>query len=80
MKNLDILISEHFFIGLSSLGKTRQGISYNISFFLPINDLKVVLREFLNPADLTKTSTFCIHKLMEIIMVNKDEDLIYVIL
>ncbi len=40
-------------------------------------DLKVVLRELLGPVDLTKAQTFCIHKLTEVIMVNKDEDLIF---
>ena len=50
MKNLEILISESFFLGLASLEETRQGISRSISLFLTIIDLKVVSRELLSLA------------------------------
>ncbi len=77
MKNLSILISKCFFLGLASLGETRQSISRSISFSLTIIDSKLVLRELLSPADPTRAQAFCIHKLMEVIMVNKDEDLVF---
>ncbi len=77
MKNLGILISESLFFGLASLKEVRQGISRSISFSLTIIDLKVVSREFLDLTDLTRAQTLCIHKLAEVIMVNKDEDLVF---
>ena len=77
MKNLGILISESFFLGLASLGEMRQGISRSISFFLTIIDSEVVSRELLGPADLTRAQAFCIHESTEVIMVSKDEDLVF---
>ncbi len=77
MENLSILISERFFFGLASLEEARQSISRSISFSLTIIDLEVVSREFLGPANLTRAQAFCIHKSTEVIMVSKDEDLIF---
>lgn len=78
IKNLDILFSKRFFLDLVSLGKVRQGVSSSISLLLTIIDFKVVLQEFLTLMDLTRTQTFCIYKSSEVIMVNKDEDLIFI--
>lgn len=78
MKNLRILIFKSFFLNLAFPGKGRQHISSSISFSLMIIYLEVVLREFLYPVDLTKTETFCIHKLVEVIIVSKDKDLVFV--
>ncbi len=39
--------------------------------------LKVVLREFLGSIDLTRAQTFYIHESTEVIMVNKDKNLIF---
>ena len=76
MKNLGILISESFFLGLAFLRKARQNISRSISFSLIIIDLEVVLRELLDLADLTRAQTLCIYELTEVIMVSKDENFI----
>ncbi len=78
MKNLSILISEHFFLGLASLGEAKQSISRSISFSLTIIDSKVVSRELLGPANLTRAQAFRIHELTEVIMVSRDEDLVFV--
>ncbi len=78
MKNLGILISESFFLGLALLKGARQGISRSISFSLTVIDSKVLSREFLCPADLARAQTLCIHKSMEIVMVIKDEYLVFV--
>ncbi len=80
MKNLSFLISERFLLGLASLGEARQSISRSISFSLTIIDSKVVSRELLGPANLTRAQAFCIHESTEVIMVSKDEDLIFVAL
>ncbi len=77
MKNLEVLISESFFLGLAPLGEAWQGISRRISFFLMLINLEVVSRELLGSADLTRAQAFRIHKLTEVIMVSKDEDLIF---
>ena len=76
MKNLSILISEHFFLDLASLGEARPSISSNISFFLTIIDLEVVLKEFLALTDLMKAWVFCIYKAMKVIIVNKNKDFV----
>ncbi len=78
MKILSILISEHFFLDLVFLREVRQNISRSISFSLIIIDSEVVSREFLGPIDLTRTQVFHIHESIEGIMVNKDEDLVFV--
>ncbi len=78
MENLGILISESLFLGLAFLEEAKQGINRSISLFLTIIDSKVVSRELLGPADLTRAQTFCIHKLTEVIMVSKDEDLVFI--
>lgn len=78
MMNLGILFSESFFLGLASLGKVKQGTSSRISLFLTIINLEMISREFLCAADLTKTRTFCIYKLVEVIMISKNEDLVFV--
>ncbi len=77
MENLGILIYESLFLGLAFLGAARQGISHSISFSLMIIDSKVVLRELLGPVDLMRAQVFRIHELTEVIMVSKDEDLIF---
>lgn len=37
----------------------------------------MALKELLGPTDLVRTQAFYIHKLTEVIMVSKDEDLIF---
>ena len=77
MKNLNILISEHFFLSLASLWEVKQSISHSISFSLMIINSKVVLRELLGPANLTRALAFYIHELTEVVIVSKNEDLIF---
>ncbi len=75
--NLRILISESLFLGLASLREARQGISHSISLFLTIIDLEVISGELLGPADLKRAQTLCIYKSPEVIMVSKDEKLVF---
>ncbi len=77
IKNLGVIISESLFLGLVSLGEARQGISYSISLFLTIIDLQVVWRELLGPADLTRAQAFRIYESTEVIIISKDEDLLF---
>lgn len=77
VKNLSILILERFFLDLASLGEVRKSISRSISFSLIIIDLKVVSKELLGSMDLEKAQAFYIHKLIDVIIVSKDKDLIF---
>ena len=77
MKYLGIFISESFFLGFASLEEARQGISRRICLSLMIIDSKVVSRELLGPTDLTRAQALCIHELTEVIMVNKNKDLVF---
>ena len=77
MKNLSIFILERFFLGLAPLWEARQGISRSISFSLIIIDFEVLSRELLGPTDLTKAQAFCIYDSAKVIMVNNNEDRIF---
>lgn len=80
IKNLSILISKRLFLGLVFLREAKQGISCNISFSLTIIDFEVVSRKFLCLVDLRKTRTFCIHESAKIIIINENEELVFVVL
>ncbi len=77
MKNLGILISKCFLLNLAYLEETKQSINHSISFFLTIIDLKMVLRELLGLTDLARAQTFRIHESTEVIIVSKDEKLLF---
>ena len=77
MKNLGILILECFFLRLTFLWEARQGISRSIYLSLTIINSKVVSRELLGLADLSRAHTFCIDESTEVIMLSEDEDLVF---
>lgn len=79
MKKLSNFNSGCFFFGLAFLGKVRQGTNCHICLSLTITNLKVVLRKFLGPADLKKTRAFSTHKLVEIIIISEDENLVFTV-
>ena len=53
MQDFDVLCSQSVFFLRIPLGISRQGISSSVSFALTIMDSKVVMKEFLGPADLS---------------------------
>lgn len=77
MNILCIFIFEHFFLGLTSLWKSRQSVSPNISLSLTMINSEVILQKFLGPADLTKTLAFYIYELIKVIIVSKNENLVF---
>ncbi len=79
MKNLSILIFKYFSLGLTFLREVKQSISCSISFFQIIINLEVISREFLSLTDLAKTQIFCMNKLTGVIMVSKNEDLVFAV-
>ena len=77
MKDLAILSSELLLLILVSLRKPRQGICSRIHLTLTIVNLEIVLREFLGPADLSRAQALCIYERTEVIVIRKDENLIF---
>ena len=75
MKDSAILSSELILLILASLEKPRQSICSCICFALAIIDLKIVLEELLDLADLSRAQTLYIRETMEVIVVRKDENL-----
>ena len=59
------------------LKKAKDCVCYSICFILIIIDLKIVMKKLLSLIDLTKAQTICIHDLSEIIMVNKNKNLVF---
>lgn len=72
---MNIFVSEHFFHSLTFLKKVKQSISHNISFFLKIINLNVVLQELLGLAGLKVVQVFCIYELAEIVIIGKNKNL-----
>lgn len=62
------------FLIRASLGETRHDISSGVSFALSIVYAEVILRELLGQADLGDTQILCIHKLAEVVMIDKHEN------
>ena len=77
MKNLGVLSSKGPFLGLASLGEARHGISGGIGLSLAILNPKLVPREFLGLLDLPRIQALGINESVEIVMVSKDEDLVF---
>lgn len=79
MKNLKIFILKSLFLSLALLKKARQDINHSISLFLMIIGLKVIFGKLLGSTNLARAQAFCIHKSLEIIIVNQNKDLIFAI-
>lgn len=77
MKILIILISKHFFLILTSLEEAKQSICSRIYHFLTIIDMEGVLRELLSPINLSKARTLSIYKLLKVIVIDEDKNLIF---
>lgn len=79
IKNPSILISKHLCLSLTSLYKASEGVCYNISFFITIINLKVILRDILGSTNLSVCWTFCIYKFVKVISI-KDKNLVSIVL
>ena len=79
MEDLDVLDAEGVFLFCTLLGVLRQGISNFVSLALTIIDSEVVTREFLGPTDLPEAQTLCVHESTKVVVVCKDEDLVFAI-
>ncbi len=74
MQDLYILGLEGLLFLSTPLRVTRQGISSSISFALSIINPEVVPWQFLGPTDLFRAQVFCIHKVLEVVIVCKNEN------
>ena len=77
MQNLDVLRSEGLFFLSTPLRISRQDIDSSVSLALTIVDSEVVTRELLGLADLFGAQTFRIHETTKVVVVCKDEDLMF---
>ncbi len=79
MENLGVFIFKSFSLKLTSLKETRQVISRNIRLFLTIVYLEMVSRELLGSTNWARAQVLCIHESTEVMMVSKDENLIFAV-
>ena len=77
IQDLSILSLKLLFLIKILLQKARQNFCYSICFILTIIDLKMIIRELFGPTNLTKDKTLCIYKLLMIIMIIKNNDLVF---
>ncbi len=77
MQNLEVFFSNSLFLGLASLKEAWQGVCSRICFFLAIIDVKMVPKELLGPANLSRVWTLGIYKLLKVVVVDEDKNLIF---
>ncbi len=77
MKNLSILSSKVFFLALTSLRKAGKSVSSSVCLVLAIIDPEVVSRELLSSPSLSGAQALRIHESPEVVVVSKDEDLVF---
>ena len=75
-EDFDILGSEGLFFFCTLLRILKQGVSSSICFAMKIIDLEVVIKEFLDLADLSWAQTLCVHEPAKVVMVGKYKNLL----
>ena len=71
MQNFDVFDTEGLFLFCILLKVLRQSIGSSVSLALTIVDLKVVVKEFLGPADLSGAQVLCLYKPTEVVVVDE---------
>ena len=79
MGNLNVFSLKLFFFIKALLKKTRQCIYFFIYIILIIINSKMITKELLIPTDLKKAQTFYIYELLKIIIVGKNENLMFIV-
>ena len=69
VQDVDVLSSESLFLLCTLLKILKQGISSSICLTLIIINSKMITREFLSLADLSRAQTLCFHKPAKVIIV-----------
>ena len=70
MKNLCVFGLKLFFFIKASLREAKESIGSSIDLALLIIDLKMILGELLGLPDLIRAQILCVHKPMEVVMVD----------
>ena len=78
MQDLCIFSLKGLFFVSTLLRVLRQGINSFISFVLSIINPEVILEQFLNLSDVPKAQAFYIHEALEVVVVCKRENFIFV--
>ena len=76
MQNFDVFGLKGFILFSILLKILRQGVNKFIHLALTIINLEVILGKFLDTTNLSGAQTFDIHKLLEIVVVDKYKNLI----
>ena len=71
MEDFDVLSLEDLFFFCTLLRVSKQSVISSISLALTIIDLKIVTREFLSSADLSRAQILCVYKLTEVVVIGK---------
>ena len=77
MEDSSVFSSKLFFLIKAHLKKAKQRVCLSIYFILIIIDLKIIIRVLMVPIDLTKAQTPYIYKLLKVIIVNKNKNLLF---
>lgn len=77
MEDYDVFGAEGLLFLSTLLRVLRQGIGSFFCFVLAVINPKIVTGKFLSLADLSEAQILSIHKLTKIIMVSKDEYLMF---
>ena len=77
MKDFDVFGTEGVLFLNTFLRISSQGIGSSICLVLTVIDLEVVSRKFLSPADLLGAQTLHVHESTKVIVVYKNEDLVF---
>ena len=77
MEDFDVLGAKSLFFLSTLLRILRQSIGSFICFALTLINLKVIIRKFLNLADLSRTQTLCIYESTKIVVLDKNKDVMF---
>lgn len=80
IKNLGVSSLKLFFLIMGSLREVKEGICSSIGFVLIIIYPKIIFRKLLSSLELTRAQNFFIHKLLNVVVVGKDEDFMLIAL
>lgn len=77
MENSDIFSTEDVFFLSTPLKVMKQGIDSSICLGFVVIDSEVIGRKFLSPADFSRTQTLYVYKLIKVVVVSENKDLIF---
>ena len=79
MNDSSVVSSKLVFFSDIFLKKIKEGVCSSIHFTLTIINSKIVTRELLCLVNLTRAQTLCIYKLLKVIIVCKNGNLVFAV-